>query len=430
MSGSWTRSRPGSWPPWPPGPHWCLPPEGGAGRHGRHDHRGPRLRQAGRRLRLHRRAGMNALIATVTTKQGAGHRRATPTEGIGRFARGAARLVADTLRPPAPAPQPATGPVLLRADSAFYGRPQSPPPPGRGRRVRHGAADPTSKAIGTIDEDAWTTIKYTDAVFDEPPGPGSPAPRSPRSPSPRSPPGRRPSRSPAGSSSAGSPTSTRKPAGQPTLFDTWRFHAFFTTQHPGHRRRGQDPPRTRHHRAGPRRPERLRPGPPALGKFTANAAWLVLAVMAFNLTRAARRRDPLAKATTGTIRRTLIHVPARIAGSARRLTLHLPTGWPWQDPWTELFTRTCGPPKAHTLTTQPATAQATPRGTPRPRSGHHLSAGRATQSSATWATSPGRLVPHGRAASLLELPRHVRRLRTLGRLESCQETHTGGTRLS
>jgi hypothetical protein len=81
--------------------------------------------------------------------------------------------------------------------------------------------------------------------------------------------------------------------------------------------------------------------------FAANGAWLVLAVMAFNLTRAAALSGSrLAKATTGTIRRTLIGVPARIAGSARTLTLDLPSAWPWQTSWTELFTRTCGPPAA------------------------------------------------------------------------------------
>jgi hypothetical protein len=62
--------------------------------------------------------------------------------------------------------------------------------------------------------------------------------------------------------------------------------------------------------------------------------------MAFNLTRAAAtltgdRR--LTKATTGTIRRTLVSVPARIASSARRLTLHLPTDWPWETAWNTLF---------------------------------------------------------------------------------------------
>ena len=62
------------------------------------------------------------------------------------------------------------------------------------------------------------------------------------------------------------------------------------------------------------------------GKFTANAAWLVLAVIAFNLTRAAATLagPDLAKATTATIRRKLIAVPARVASSARRITLHLP----------------------------------------------------------------------------------------------------------
>ncbi len=38
----------------------------------------------------------------------------------------------------------------------------------------------------------------------------------------------------------------------------------------------------------------------------------------------------MAKATAATIRRKLITIPARIASSARRLTLHLPTNWPWQ----------------------------------------------------------------------------------------------------
>jgi len=86
------------------------------------------------------------------------------------------------------------------------------------------------------------------------------------------------------------------------------------------------------------------------GVFAANATWLVLAVMAFNLTRAAGTlaSTPLAKATTGTLRDKLVHVPARIARSARRVTLHLPTGWPWQSAWTELFTRVCGPPATAT----------------------------------------------------------------------------------
>jgi hypothetical protein len=78
------------------------------------------------------------------------------------------------------------------------------------------------------------------------------------------------------------------------------------------------------------------------GRFAANSAWLVLAVMAFNLTRAAASLTgkSLAKATTATIRRTLITVPARIASSARCLTLHLPRCWPWETEWNRLFTHT------------------------------------------------------------------------------------------
>ena len=70
------------------------------------------------------------------------------------------------------------------------------------------------------------------------------------------------------------------------------------------------------------------------GKFTANAAWLVLAVMALNLTRAAATLagTTMAKATTTTIRRKLVLVPARITSSARRLTLHLPRAGPGKTP--------------------------------------------------------------------------------------------------
>ncbi len=59
------------------------------------------------------------------------------------------------------------------------------------------------------------------------------------------------------------------------------------------------------------------------GSFQANAAWLTLWAITHNLLRAAG-----ALAGTATIRAHLVHVPARIARSARRLTLHLPTRWP------------------------------------------------------------------------------------------------------
>jgi hypothetical protein len=82
------------------------------------------------------------------------------------------------------------------------------------------------------------------------------------------------------------------------------------------------------------------------GHFPANSAWLVCAAMAFNLTRAAGALASTlhAHATTGTIRAQLINIPARIARSARRLILHLPARWPWQDAWQQLDAAAHAPP--------------------------------------------------------------------------------------
>ena len=91
------------------------------------------------------------------------------------------------------------------------------------------------------------------------------------------------------------------------------------------------------------------------GRFNANAAWLVLSTIAFNLTRAAGALASRfhARATTATIRRQLINVPARPVRSARRIHLRLPTNWPWADDWIDLFTAALGPPATRFLTIGP-----------------------------------------------------------------------------
>ena len=68
------------------------------------------------------------------------------------------------------------------------------------------------------------------------------------------------------------------------------------------------------------------------GSFPANGAWLALAALAHNLTRALATLagHGLHHATTATIRRTLIAVPARLVRSARRRHLRMPENWPWQ----------------------------------------------------------------------------------------------------
>ena len=68
------------------------------------------------------------------------------------------------------------------------------------------------------------------------------------------------------------------------------------------------------------------------GRFPANAAWLAVQVMAHNLARWTTRLglgEP--SATTKTLRRRFFSLAGRITRKTRRLTLHLPQGWPWQN---------------------------------------------------------------------------------------------------
>ena len=76
------------------------------------------------------------------------------------------------------------------------------------------------------------------------------------------------------------------------------------------------------------------------GHFPANAAWLVCAAIAFNLTRTLGviAGGQLTKATTATIRTRLINLPARITRSARRLRLRLPRDWTCEPHWQRVWT--------------------------------------------------------------------------------------------
>ena len=110
-------------------------------------------------------------------------------------------------------------------------------------------------------------------------------------------------------------------AGQATLFDTWRFHAFFTTTERSDLDTVAADKTHRRHAIIEQVHADLKNSAVAhlpSGSFTANAAWLVLAVIAFTLPRAAAAGTAMAKAITATIRRKVITIPARIASSARR----------------------------------------------------------------------------------------------------------------
>ena len=130
------------------------------------------------------------------------------------------------------------------------------------------------------------------------------------------------------------------PTNQNPLFTAHRHHAVFTSSplpmldaEKAHRAHAIVEQVIADLKAGP-----LAHLPSVIWKFWANSAWLVCAAMAFNLTRTAGVLTSAfhAKATTGTIRAQLVNIPARLARSARRLTLHLPTDWPWQTEWEQL----------------------------------------------------------------------------------------------
>lgn len=297
--------------------------------------------------------GLNALVATISTPLAAPVIAATRLrKGSTNSARGAARIVADAVVTTKACG--GTGMILVRADSAYYARDVVAAARRAGAHfsvtVRMNPA--VTRAISMIQEDAWTPIQYPNAIWDEDE-----------------------QRLVSDAQVAEVPftafTSRAKgqqvhgrlivrrvkrlnsatvPAGQAELFTTWRHHGVFTdttldmlqaeSLHRGHAIIEQVH-------------ADLRSGALAhlpSASFSANGAWLVLAAIAFNLTRAAGTLagPEHARATTGTIRAQLITVPARLARSARRLVLHLPMHWPWEHAWTALFDTTHGPPPAAT----------------------------------------------------------------------------------
>jgi hypothetical protein len=220
--------------------------------------------------------------------------------GQAAYARGAGPFTAEALA--AARQAGASGTVVARADSQFYNADVVAACRRAGARfsltVRmnpHLAA-----AITQIPDEAWTPVRYPEAFV----------------------------------------------SGQGELFTPWRYHPVFT-----------DSPFTmlqtelqhRQHAVIEQVIADGKSGPLAhlpSGRFQAINAWLALWAIAFNLLRAAGCLAGAfhARATTATLRAYLVNIPARIARSARRVTLHLPSRWPWQHAFTDLFDAAHAPP--------------------------------------------------------------------------------------
>src|SRR3954452_20088670 len=237
--------------------------------------------------------GLNALLATVCTDQAAPVIAAQRLrKGSAGSPRGAARLATDALALIGRS-RLAGRDVLLRADSAFYSHALATAVLKTGAdvsiTVRLDAA--VKRAIAGIDSDAWATINYPDAIFDETTGSWI-------------------SKAQVAEVAFTAFTSKKKSEqvpgrlivrripelnpktsqGQQELFDTWRFHAFFTTTAPDDLDTVAADQLHRRHAIIENVHADLKDYALAhlpSGVFIANAAWLLYAVMAFNLTRAA-----------------------------------------------------------------------------------------------------------------------------------------------
>ena len=284
--------------------------------------------------------GLNVLLAILSTPTSRPLIAAARLrKGSTNSAKGAHRLVSDSLvTAKACGAGGPGGTLVLRADSAFFQSDVIAAVLRQKARFSITARlnPPVRKAIDAIAEDAWTPIKYTNAIWDE----QAQAWISDAEVAE------------IGFTAFGSKAKAKQvtarlivrrvpdvnPANQNPLFTVYRHHAVFTNS-PLPMLEAEQAHRA--HAIVEQVIADLKGGPLAhlpSGKFAANSAWLVCAAMAFNLTRTAGVLASTfhAKATTGTIRAHLINVPGRLAHSARRYTLHLPTGWHWQTEWEQL----------------------------------------------------------------------------------------------
>jgi hypothetical protein len=281
--------------------------------------------------------GLSPLAATISTPI------ATPViaamrlrKGSAGSSRGAASLLTEALS--VARATGATGPILVRADSAFYAGAVISAARRAGARfsVTVSMNPSLQAAIATIDDDSWTPVHYPDAVeaLDT---------------------GELISDAEVAEITYTAFAGTKHEItarlvvrrvkdknSTDALFPIWRHHAFLTNTTLStvdadviHRQ----------HAIIEQVFADLINGPLAhlpSGHFNANAAWAICAAITHNLLRAAGTLASRfhAKARGATLRRHLIAVPARLACPQRQPILHLPEHWPWQDAFTALHTAT------------------------------------------------------------------------------------------
>ncbi|HEY3690317.1 MAG TPA: IS1380 family transposase [Pseudonocardiaceae bacterium] len=285
------------------------------------------------------RKGLSPLATTISTPQCApviaGMRLRAGKTGSGK---GGGRMVSQAIATARAAG--AVGAILVRGDSAYGSRAVV-------RACRRGKAQfslvmvkhkAIQRAIESIEESAWTPVRYPGAVQDPDTGAWISDAEVAEV-----------------TYTAFAATKDRitarlvgrrvKDARYPdALFPVWRYHPFFTnTELPTaeadfvHRR----------HAVIETVFADLIDGPLAhmpSGRFGANSAWVLAAAIAHNLLHAAGTlaggHHSVARGST--LRRRIITVPARLARPGRQPILHLPTRWPWAPAWLSLWNNILG----------------------------------------------------------------------------------------
>lgn len=281
------------------------------------------------------RRGLSPLATVISTRHGApvvaGIRLRAGKAGSGRGADSMVREAITTARAAG-----ATGEVLVRGDSA-YGN-SAVVAACVNAKARFSVVltknRAVTRAIGAIAESAWTPVHYPGAVVD--PDTGELI-----------------SDAEVAETTFTAFASTRHPITarlvvrrvrdqnkREELFPVWRHHPFFTNSTEPtveadltHRR----------HAVIETVFADLIDGPLAhlpSGRFASNSAWAICAMITHNLLRAAGTlsTDRLAVARGATLRRQIVHVPARLARPQRRPLLHLPAHWPWAQQWLAIWT--------------------------------------------------------------------------------------------
>lgn len=248
--------------------------------------------------------GYHPLVATRADTGEIVHTRMR--KGSAHTARGAERFVSELVGRVRRAG--ATGDLTLRADSGFWSNKVRAV--CQRHQVRYSITVrqiPAIKdAIAAIDEELWVDIDYPEGGIAQVAETGYAGDRL-------------------------IVRRTRLVGPQATLWPDWRHHGFVTDR-PGdtieleadHRRHAVVELAIRDLKA-----EALAHCPS--GRFSANAAWLVLAALAHNLLRwvAYLALGVTGPVVTKTLRRRYITLPGRFTRSARRRHLHLPRDWPW-----------------------------------------------------------------------------------------------------